>query len=822
MLGTLIDSLLEAVWIVAPGDCSILMANAAAAQLLGLPRDALPGRPVAVFSPAPEDLNFWAEVAAGHVPHHQHIHSETLLLHADGRSLLVERRVSPLGLDNGERVYVVALRDLSPLRRVEDRLELVLAEMQATLESTVDGILVCSLNGVVTVRNRQFAELWDLPEALLHPHNDAALYAHMAQAVVNASAYQQRMELIVNTPLYQGTDLLLLRSGRVLEWVTRPQISLGRSIGRVYSFRDITKRVESEAQLQLAGKVFESSLDAIFIADAQHQIVAVNPVCERLSRSCEAQFLGQLASTMFQDISGDELFSRVQSAWQRECHWGGEVRHQRGDGSNCVVDLSWVALRDAQGLVTQSIGFFKDLTEKKASFERIEQLAYSDVLTGLPNRLSLFQRVDFALRVAERDGGEFAILFLDLDRFKNINDSLGHLFGDRVLVEVGQRMLHCLRQVDTLCRLGGDEFVMYIHQADAEGATMVAQRVLESLAQPFHMDGVDFSVGCSIGVAMFPADGQTLDDMIKSADTAMNRVKERGRGSFRFYQPQMNVALLSRMKMEHSLRQAIPAGRFQLHYQPQVSLSTGAVLGVEALIRWHDPELGRVSPSQFIPVAEESGYIVNIGTWVLNEAVRQAAVWQRQGYCRTVSVNVSALQFQQSDFVERVAHVVADHGLDPALLELELTESILVQDADEALARLRALAGLGVFLSIDDFGTGYSSLAYLKKFPIHKLKIDRSFISGLPDDESDQAIVSAIIQMGRALKLTVIAEGVETTAQRDLLKRLHCDQYQGFLCSPGVPSEELDQAIDAAMDRMAMQCVGRSNKVSAVATGPAS
>ncbi|MEO6855421.1 MAG: EAL domain-containing protein, partial [Rhodoferax sp.] len=474
-----------------------------------------------------------------------------------------------------------------------------------------------------------------------------------------------------------------------------------------------------------------------------------------------------------------------------------------GDGSTCVVQLSWVVLRDAQGVVTQSIGFFKDLTEKKASFERIEQLAYSDVLTGLPNRLMLSQRVDFALRLAERDGGEFAILFLDLDRFKNVNDSLGHLFGDRVLVEVGQRMLHCLRQVDTLCRLGGDEFVMYLHQADAEGAKMVAQRVLESLAQPFHMDGVDFSMGCSIGVAMFPADGQTLDDMIKSADTAMNRVKERGRGSFRFYQPQMNVALLPRMKMEHRMRQAMEAGHFSLHYQPQVSLSTGNVLGVEALIRWQDPELGAVSPGQFIPVAEESGYIVTIGTWVLNEAVRQAAVWQRQGYDRAVSVNVSALQFQQSDFVERVANALADSGLDPGLLELELTESILVQDADEALARLRALAALGVFLSIDDFGTGYSSLAYLKKFPIHKLKIDRSFISGLPDDESDQAIVSAIIQMGRALKLTVIAEGVETMAQRDLLQRLLCDQYQGFLCAPGVPSEVLDTTIAAALERLA-------------------
>lgn len=807
VLGALIDSLPDVVWIVAPCDRSIVMVNTASTHFLGLPPEALVGRLVTDLCPAPEDQYFWADVAVGQAASGPHIRSESLVLHADGSTLLVERRVNPLNLGNGEMVYVVALRNIGPLRQAEDRLELVLAEMHATLESTVDGILVCNLDGVVAVRNRQFGELWDLPEALLESQNDAALYAHMAAVVVNTPFYQVRMDLIINTPLYQGTDLLLLRNGRVLERVTRPQISLGRSIGRVYSFRNITERVESEAQLQLAAKVFELSLDAIFIADAQHQIVAVNPGCERLSRSDQGHFIGQLCANMFQDTNGGELFSRVQHSWHREGHWDGEAQHQRGDGSTCVVHLSWVALRDAQGLVTQSIGFFKDLTEKKASVERIEQLAYSDVLTGLPNRLMLSQRVDFALRLAERDEGEFAILFLDLDRFKNINDSLGHMFGDRVLVEVGQRMLHCLRQVDTLCRLGGDEFVMYLHQADAEGAKMVAQRVLDSLAQPFHLDGVDFSVGCSIGIAMFPSDGKTLDDMVKSADTAMNRVKERGRGSFRFYQPQMNVALLSRMKMEYSLRQAMQAGRFRLHYQPQVSLSTGKVLGVEALIRWYDPELGSVSPGQFIPVAEESGYIVTIGTWVLCEAVRQAAVWQRQGYCRTVSVNVSALQFQQSDFVERVASALADSGLDPSLLDLELTESILVQDADEALARLRELAGLGVFLSIDDFGTGYSSLAYLKKFPIHKLKIDRSFISGLPDDESDQAIVSAIIQMGRALKLTVIAEGVETIAQRDLLQRLLCDQYQGFLCAPGVSSEELDQVIEEAMGRMAIERV---------------
>ncbi len=446
----------------------------------------------------------------------------------------------------------------------------------------------------------------------------------------------------------------------------------------------------------------------------------------------------------------------------------------------------------SQGRTLGRVFAFSDITERHEAQKRIEILAYTDVLTGLPNRLLLGQRADLALRMAQRHGGTFAILFVDLDRFKNINDSLGHSFGDRVLIEVAERIKHCLREVDTLSRLGGDEFLVFLQEADALGAEIAARRILEALAQPFDMDGVNFTMGCSIGVAMYPDDGTTLDTLIQCADTAMYRVKERGRGNFRFYQPQMNVDLLSRMKMDHAMRQGLEQGLFSLHYQPQVSLIDGGLLGAEALVRWTDPDLGQVPPSIFIPLAEETGFIIAIGNWVLTEAVRQAAQWQTSGKPVVVSVNVSALQFQQPDFVERVAQAIHGAGLEPALLELELTESILIRDANEALARLHALADLGLSLAIDDFGTGYSSLAYLKKFPISKLKIDRAFVMGLPDDESDRAIVSATIGMARALKMTVVAEGVETQAQRDYLYSLRCESFQGFLCAPGLPSPEFE------------------------------
>ena len=661
----MVDGLLEAVWLVDASSLTVLYANSAATALARERGDDWTGRPVQQLCPTPEDEFFWQDAAAGLA---DRIRSDTVLRCADGQMLHVERSVRRVAHAGSAPLFLVSMLDRTPLRRLQDELELVLAEMQATLESTADGILVTDLEGMTTACNRRFAELWDLPEALLVRRDHEALRQHMAEVVVDGEAYLRRLHDINATPLVEATDLLELRSGRLLERTTLPKQSQGHSIGRVYSFRDIT--------------------------------------------------------------------------------------------------------------------------EQRASQQRIEQLAYTDLLTGLPNRLMMTQRIDFALRMAERDGGQFAVLFVDLDRFKNINDSLGHLFGDRVLVEVAHRIQGCLRQDDTLCRLGGDEFLVLLHKAEPAAAEMVARRLLDVMSEPFLMEELQFSVGCSIGVAMFPGDGVSMDDLIRCADTAMYSVKERGRANYRFYQPQMNGQVLARMKMEHAMRQAMEAGVFRLHYQPQVDMASGEVLGFEALIRWTDAQLGPIAPGAFIPLAEESGYIVTIGTWVLREAVRQAALWQRAGVAMVVSVNVSPLQFQQPDFVERVAEAIASEGLPAHLLELELTESILLRDAAEALERLNDLAALGVMLAIDDFGTGYSSLAYLKKFPIHKLKIDRSFVKGLPDDENDRAIVSAIVQMGHALKLTTVAEGVESEAQREMLQSLHCDQYQGFLCAPGVPPDE--------------------------------
>jgi len=791
----LIEGMIEAVWIVDAVELRLLAVNRVATELLGMPADSLIGKPVVDLAATPEDIYFWEDVAAGLS---DHILSETLLNRADGSTVPVERRVSRVTLNDAAAIFVVGIRDQSEERRIENELEKLVAELRATLESTADGILVTDLDGGIRGYNQRYADLWNLPQELMTQRNDSAIHAWMAQNVVDATTYAARLAAIARSPLLEAKDTLLLRTGTILERVTLPQYARGRPIGRVFSYRDITQQLADEARLQLASKVFEASLDAIFVTDTNMTLIGVNPACERLTGQSSHELLGRNTYDILSDmVSREHFVAQVEAQLQSHGYWEGEAWHRNRNGNSLPCQASLVRVLDNAGKLLHFIGFFKDLSETVNARKRIEELAYTDALTGLPNRLMLTERIEFALGLAHREKVGFALLFLDLDRFKHINDSLGHMFGDRVLVDVAERIKDCLRQVDTAARLGGDEFLILLHKTDARGAEIIARRILNRLAQPFAIDELSFTITCSIGIALYPDDGQTMDDLIKNADAAMYHVKERGRAGFRFYQRQMNVGLLSRMKLDHAMRQALtnpaPDLGFRLHYQPQVQFRDNAIFGAEALLRWRDAELGDIPPSQFIPIAEESGVIVSIGNWVLDAAIRQCSDWNAKGMTLMMAINVSALQFQQADFVERIDQTLKKHALPPNLLELELTESILIQDVDEAMRRLELLAALGVRLAIDDFGTGYSSLSYLKRFPIHKVKIDRSFIKDLPDDDSDTAIVNAIIQMADALKLRVIAEGVETIEQRDFLIAAGCNEYQGFLCTPALEAGAFEQ-----------------------------
>jgi len=791
----LLERLLEAVWLVDPNTLRIVAANPCAADLLQLPLHRLRGSLASDHSASPQDLHFWSTLAQDGLGSLQ---SEALLRRADGQTVRVLRRISVLPNAEGPPLHLVAMQDQTQQHQTEQQLEHLLAELRATLESTADGILVCDLDGRIRAFNRLFAQLWDLPATLLSQQDDEAIHTWMVGRVTDADSYGLRLGQIQRLPLLECTDVLVLQSGRVLERIARPQYARGRPIGRVFAYRDVTERTAIEAKLRLASKVFESSLDAIFITDPQHWVLVCNPAAERLTGHTHAALAQCDATGLFFSPTRPDWSKDLLHQLQQQGYWEGELWYRRPDQSALALLVSWVVLRDGAGQPLNTVLFAKDLSEKLAAQQRIEQLAYTDPLTGLPNRLTLTERVGHAIRVAQRSGTGFTVMFLDLDRFKHINDSLGHLFGDKVLIEIASRLQTCLRQTDTLCRLGGDEFVIHLHEADAAGAEITARRLIEAVVQPVEIEGLYFNLSCSLGIALYPDDGASLDELIRLSDTAMYEVKERGKGHYRFYRPEMNANLLARIQLDHALREGLRAQQFVLHYQPRIDLRSGQLRSCEALLRWQHPERGLVLPSEFIGVAEETGFIVTLGDWVLDSAVQQAAAWLHAGTPCPVAVNVSALQFHQTDWVARVARALNAHALPAELLELELTESILIRDADEALERLLALRDLGVRLSLDDFGTGYSSLTYLKRFPLQQLKIDRCFIATMHTDPVDAAIVAAIIQMGQALQMEVVAEGVELAEQHARLLALGCDQFQGFLCSPAVPPEPFGQFLRQA------------------------
>lgn len=786
---SLLEAMIEAVWLVDPIEFRIVAANRSAAAMLNMEPQALIGKAVIDLAATPEDEFFWEDVAAGLT---DQIFSDTLLLRKDGSAIPVERRVSQVCLTPEIVVYLVAISSKEEQRRVEQELETLLAELRATLDSTADGILVTDTNGGIRGYNHRFAELWDVPQELMTRRDDAATHLWMMRSVLNGDEYASRVSAISGAALSETRDIVALRNGRVLERVSMPQLSRGRATGRVYSFRDITQQLANESRLQLAAEVFESSLDAICVADPQGNIAAVNPSFEALTRLALLELKGQPIAKMFRPAQYAEFGQDPLKTLGRADSWEGEGYCCRAKGDDVPVQASLVRVLSPERKTLHYVVFLKDLTEKMAATQRIEELAYSDALTGLPNRVLLHERIDFSLGLCAREHKSFAIVFIDIDRFKQVNDSLGHVFGDRVLVELARRIKSCLRQSDTAARMGGDEFVLLLHDTDALGAEAMVQRVLQHLCDPVILDDLTLTLTSSIGIALFPVDGKNRDELIKNADTAMYQVKERGRSGFRFYQRQMNIDSLSRIKLDSAMRAALEQGHFRLRYQPQVDLVSGRIIGAEALLRWRSKELGDVPPTHFIPIAEETGFIVPLGQWVLSEAVAQARRWQQQGLDLVVAINVSALQFQSASFIDSVAAVLADAGLPPDRLELELTESILIHDLNETLSKLQALAKLGVQLSIDDFGTGYSSLSYLKRFPVQKLKIDRSFISGLPDDESDLAIARAIVQLGLALRLRVIAEGVEDERQKACLQELGCHEFQGYLFAAALDSHDLE------------------------------
>ncbi|MBG5134908.1 EAL domain-containing protein [Pseudomonas aeruginosa] len=564
-----------------------------------------------------------------------------------------------------------------------------------------------------------------------------------------------------------------------------------RQLGRL---NGLLRRAERE--LRMAATVFEHSTAAIMVTDPAGYIVQVNDSFSRLTGYSPADVLDQQPRLLTADRQEANQLKHVLASLQHSGSWEGEILQKRKTGE---LYPSWVgitAVRDEEGDLVSFVCFFSDISERKASERRIHRLAYYDALTHLPNRTLFQDRLHTALQQAERNGQWVVLMFLDLDRFKPINDSLGHAAGDRMLQEVATRLSACVSQDDTVARMGGDEFTLLLpSQGDREialkRAIQVAELILGRLARPFTLEGREFFVTASIGVALSPQDGAELSLLMKNADTAMYHAKEMGKNNFQFYQAEMNARALERLELESDLRRALELGEFVLHYQPQFTGDGRRLTGAEALLRWQHPRRGLVPPSEFIPVLEEIGLVAQVGDWLLAEACKQLRSWHKAKVrVPKVSVNLSARQFADGQLGERIAAILYETGIPPACLELELTESILMSDVAEAMQILSGLKRLGLAIAVDDFGTGDSSLNYLKQFPIDVLKIDRSFVDGLPHGEQDAQIARAIIAMAHSLNLMVIAEGVESQAQLDFLREHGCDEVQGYLFGRPMPAEQ--------------------------------
>ncbi|WP_018989227.1 EAL domain-containing protein [Aromatoleum toluclasticum] len=558
------------------------------------------------------------------------------------------------------------------------------------------------------------------------------------------------------------------------------------------------QKVRATDALRQAAAVIESTRDGVMITDLERRIVSVNRAwCEMTGFSRE-EALGRVPQMLKSGLQNDAFYRRMWTQITHNGDWQGEIWNRRKNGELYPQWLSISTVYDDERRPTHYVGVMTDISKLKQSEAQLEHLAHYDPLTDLPNRLLVQSRLEHGIERAARQGSHIGVLFIDLDRFKTINDSLGHHAGDEALVEIANRLRACLQRDDTLARWGGDEFLVILEDlAKPDEAAHAAQTLIDRLREPLLLaDGQPAYVGASIGVSMYPQDARTAAPLIQHADTALHQAKAQGRNTYRFFTDAMSQEAQRHLSLERRLRHALAHDRFVLHYQPQVDIASGRIVGCEALLRWNDPEEGLVPPGRFIPFAEESGLIVQIGEWALHSACQQARRWADAGLPPLrVSVNLSARQLWQAELPDRIAAILESTGLPAQALELELTESMIMGHEAQAVERLGQLRSMGLRLAIDDFGTGYSSLSYLKNLPIEVLKIDQSFVRNIPQDRNDMEIAGGIIALARKLNLKVTAEGVETAAQLAFLAGQGCDSYQGYLFSRPVPAEEFEKLL---------------------------
>lgn len=593
-------------------------------------------------------------------------------------------------------------------------------------------------------------------------------------------------------PTHADNEVFWHKDGQAVavEYWSNPIIVENELVGVIATFVDISKRKITENELYKLSQAIEQNPNAVIITDLLGNIEYVNTAFIKMTGYELTELIGYNPRLLHSGRTPAATYHDLWNHLRQGENWKGEFINRHKDGSEYIQSVHISPLYQSDGEISHYVSMQEDITERKYNEERIHYLANFDLLTGLPNRAQMADRFKYILNVTKRNSGSFAVMFLDLDHFKNINDTLGHSYGDELLNELAKRLQAMLREEDMVSRMGGDEFIIILPNIDINGAEQVAQKLLNGIIQPFFIERHELTVSASIGIALYPVDGIDSETLSKNADTAMYRAKQEGRNHYCFFTEDMQVYSRRHLQLTNALRHALENNELHLVYQPQISLMDESIIGAEVLLRWQNPELGSISPAEFIPIAEDSGLIVSIGEWVLSTAVKQVKVWIDQGFSQLIiAVNLSAVQFRQPGLASMVTRILEETHLPAEHLELELTEGAAMYDPQSAIVIMNDLHTRGIRMSIDDFGTGYSSLSYLKKFKVYKLKIDQSFVRDITTDSEDKAIVNAIINMANSLGLQTIAEGVETKEQLECLTKQGCNEVQGYYYSKPLDAE---------------------------------
>ncbi|MGM0594449.1 MAG: putative bifunctional diguanylate cyclase/phosphodiesterase [Pseudomonadota bacterium] len=681
------------------------------------------------------------------------------------------------------------IKQLQAVRQRDERLALAHAV-------TGIGVWEWDLSRGITLWSQEVEQLYGIPPgsfdghyetwlAMVHPTDRERVRERVEQWFTQPGTFS--LEYRIRLPS-GDTRWLLSHGATTYSTDGKPHKLLGINM-------DITERKQAERHLHRFETVFRSSRDAIVITDAQGVALSINPAFHDLTGYQEAEIVGHSLSMLKSGYHDREFYRQMWAAIEQHDGWSGEVWNRDKEARIHPVWLSISAVRDKEGKIINYVAILSDLAQLKHSEAELEHLSNHDPLTDLPNRRLLNARLEHGIDQARRHRYGLAVMLLDIDRFKDINDSLGLPTGDALLQELARRVSGCVRREDTVARLGGDELLVVLDEVRSpHSAAEAAQKILDALTPPFLLDGHELFITASIGISLYPENGDTPERLIRNADAAVYRAKDQGRNRTEFYSESLSQSSMERLSLITGLRHAIENSELVLHYQPQLNLSTGKIAGVEALVRWHHPEQGLIPPDNFIPIAESTGLIGAIGDWVLEEACRQMHQWHSSGIkIPRVAVNLSARQLSDSGLAERVASALERHDLVPSQLELELTETAIMADPVQASATLETVARMGVEMAVDDFGTGYSSLAYLQRLHVHRLKIDRTFVDGLPDDLNSAAICRAVIAMAHSLGMETIAEGIEEKPQRDYLESEACTMGQGWYFAKAMPAPELEQ-----------------------------